>query len=154
MIENRKRLAIGDLAHLSASALVQKSLQRFQCLQTFGLKTLPKMLALTAFSGTSQQFFDLQPIFQIRGCQGSQKRGLLSGRSGELLGKSGSFREVWETSGEPLDTVREIPGKSPRNFRGGVRGNSVESSWELDSFPATRQNCLQILEVLRLEWVG
>ena len=53
------------------------------------------------------------------------EKGLTSGEvretSRQVRGTSG---EVWETSGEPLDSckvpVRELPGKSLKNFRGSL----------------------------------
>ena len=67
----------------------------------------------------------------------------LPGKFGELPGKSGKLPG---TSGLLLSSrVRELPGKSPKNFRGTsgeVRG-LPRSSGEPDSLPATRQICLQ-----------
>ena len=73
------------------------------------------------------------------------------GTSGEVGGTSrGSLGNFRGTSGLLLSsTVRELPGKSPKNFRGEVRGTSGEvrglprSSGQPDSLPATRQICLQ-----------
>ena len=80
--------------------------------------------------------------------------------SGEVRETSG---EVRETSGEVAEnfqgtsgllfssTGRELPGKSPktsgevRGTSGEVRGLLLRSSGELDSLPATRQICLQLL---------
>ena len=68
------------------------------------------------------------------------------GTSGEVRGTSGNFRG---TSGLLLSsTVRELPGKSSKNFRGSsgnFRGSSGTSQklGEPDSLPATRQICLQ-----------
>ena len=58
------------------------------------------------------------------------------GTSGEVWGTSG---EVWKTSGEPLvllvaSTVRELPGKSPKNFR----GSSGNFRGSLENFPEAR----------------
>ena len=57
-------------------------------------------------------------------------KGLTSGGSpGNFRGSPGSSGEVWETSGEPLEsgpgllassTVRELPGNSPKNIRGSL----------------------------------
>ena len=61
-----------------------------------------------------------------RGCQASQKKGLTSGEVWETSGEvRGTFGEVWETSGGTSglllsSTVRELPGKSPKNFRGSL----------------------------------
>ena len=62
-----------------------------------------------------------------RGCQGSQRKGLTSGKvretSGEVRGTSGegSLGNFWGSSGLLLrSTVRELPGKSPKNFRGSL----------------------------------
>ena len=70
------------------------------------------------------------------------------GGLGDFQGSLGNFRG---TSGLPLNsTVRELPGKSPKNFRGSsgtsgeVRGLS-RSSGEPDSLPATRQTCPRFL---------
>ena len=72
------------------------------------------------------------------------------GSLGSLRRSLGNF---WGTSGLLLSnlssTVRELPGKSPGNFRGNsgeVQGLS-RSSGEPDSLPVTCQICLQ--EVLR-----
>ena len=67
----------------------------------------------------------------------SQER--VSGLPEEVWGTSG---EVWETSGEPLDcwlssTVRELPGKSPKNFRGSS-GNFRGSPGKSGDFPEAR----------------
>ena len=73
------------------------------------------------------------------------------GTSGEVWGTSGrgSLGNFRGTFGLLLSsTVRELPGKSPQNFRE-VRGTSGEvrglprSSGEPDSLPATRQIYLQ-----------
>ena len=62
-----------------------------------------------------------------KGCQASQRKGLTSrevqGNSGEVRG---TFGEVWETFRRTSalllnSTVRELPGKSPGNFRGTSR---------------------------------
>ena len=47
-------------------------------------------------------------------------------------------------------TVREFPGKSPKNSRGSP--GTLQKLREPDSLPATRQICLQIL-ALRMVWV-
>ena len=75
--------------------------------------------------------------------------GNFRGSPGNFWGSLGNFRG---TSGLLLSsTVRELPGKSPKNS-GEVRGTSGEvrgisrSSGEPDSLPTTRQLCLQLLK--------
>ena len=71
-------------------------------------------------SSVSQRKF----LWVRRGCQASQRKGLTSGEvwgtSGEVWGTSGeSLGNFWGSSGLLLSsTVRELPGKSPKNFRG------------------------------------
>ena len=85
----------------------------------------------------------------LRGSLGNFRGSLgnFRGSLGNFRGSLGNFRG---TSGLLLSsTVRELPGKSPKNFRGSRRKTSGEvrglprSSGEPDSLPATRQICLQ-----------
>ena len=60
-----------------------------------------------------------------RGCQASQRKGRTSGEvrktSGEVWGTSGEVGNLQGTPGLLLSsTVRELPGKSPKNFRGSL----------------------------------
>ena len=74
----------------------------------------------------------------------------LRGSPGIFRGSLGNFRGtpgllVSSTVGEPL-------GKSPKNFRSlgelpGKSGDFPEAGGESDSLPATRQICLQVLEL-------
>ena len=78
-------------------------------------------------TSVSDGFFFNHPhrkfLWVRRGCQASQRRGWppeksgeLPGKSGELPGKSGKLPgNLWLLLSS---TVRELPGKSPKNFRG------------------------------------
>ena len=60
-----------------------------------------------------------------RGCQASQRRADLRGKSAKLPGKSGELPgKSGKLPGTPglllSSTARELPGKSPKNFRGSL----------------------------------
>ena len=85
----------------------------------------------------------------------------LRGSPGNLWGSSGNFRgSLWNFRGTPglllSSTVKELPGKSPKNFWGSwgeLPGKSAGTFQKLgggpDSLPATRQICLQVTGINR-----
>ena len=93
----------------------------------FKIASAGRCWELSKLAISVRQFFGTQNQRKFlrvrRGCQASQRKGLTSGEVRELPGK---FGEVWGslgnfrgTSGLLLNsTVRELPGKSPKNFWG------------------------------------